>query len=110
MEMNRLDEFITVASQIAVADIDAIVAAGYRAIICNRPDGEGEDQATFGEIEAAATAHGLAAVYLPVVSGEVTDEDSHKFRQLLQQLPGPVLAYCRSGKRSTTLWTLSQAN
>ena len=83
--------------------------AGFRAIICNRPDGEGPDQPTFVEIEAAARQAGLEARYLPVTAGLVQDADADTFGQALMELPGPVLAYCRSGTRSATLWSLSEA-
>ncbi|EPX79549.1 bifunctional protein tyrosine phosphatase family protein/NAD(P)/FAD-dependent oxidoreductase [Salipiger mucosus] len=109
MEFRTITEDIAVSPQIAAGDIPAIAAAGYRAIICNRPDGEGADQPNVEEIEAAARAEGLELRYLPVVSGKVADEDATAFGRALRELPGPVLAYCRTGTRSATLWSLSQA-
>ncbi len=85
----------------------AIAEAGFRAIICNRPDGEGADQPTFEEIEAAAKPLGLEARYLPVVTGMVTTRRRPSSRRM-DELPKPVLAYCRTGTRSATLWSLSQ--
>ena len=109
MEIKTLDLNLGVTGQIAVSDLPAIVAAGYRSIICNRPDHEGSDQPEFRQIEQAARADGLVARYLPVVSGSVSSADGLAFGRLLQDLPGPVLAYCRSGARCTTLWHLSRA-
>jgi sulfide:quinone oxidoreductase len=109
IEIKTLSPAIGVASQVAVDDLQSIAAAGYRSILCNRPDHEGSDQPSFHEIEQAALACGLVARYLPVVSGGVTPADGLAFAQLLEVLPGPVLAYCRSGARSTTLWNLAQA-
>lgn len=109
MEIKTLDPDLGVTGQIAVSDLPAIVAAGYRSIICNRPDHEGSDQPEFRQIEQAARADGLVARYLPVVSGSVSPADGLAFGQLLQDLPGPVLAYCRSGARCTTLWHLARA-
>jgi len=63
MEFKRLTDDLSISPQIAVKDVAAIRAAGYRAIICNRPDGEGPDQPTFVEIEAAAREQGIAAYY-----------------------------------------------
>jgi sulfide:quinone oxidoreductase len=82
---------------------------GFKAIVCNRPDGEGPDQPLFAEIERAAAATGLSARYVPVASGKVSDEDASKFSAAMSVLPKPVLAYCRSGTRSTTLWALAEA-
>jgi len=109
MQFNNVTDALSVSPQIGADDMAAIRDAGYRAIICNRPDGEGADQPTFDEIETAANAAGLEARYLPVTSGIVQDGDSDAFGQALMELPGPVLAYCRTGTRSATLWSLSQA-
>ena len=109
MEFRKINDDITVSPQITAADLPGIAAAGYRSIICNRPDGEGADQQTFDEIDAAAREAGLVARYLPVVSGKVQDGDAEAFGTAMRELPGPVFAYCRTGTRSATLWSLSQA-
>ena len=109
MEFRKINDDLTVSPQIAASDLSEIAAAGYRSIICNRPDGEGADQPGFEEIEAAAKAAGLETRYLPVISGKVQDTDAEAFGRALRALPGPVFAYCRTGTRSATLWSLSQA-
>jgi sulfide:quinone oxidoreductase len=109
MEFKTITDAITVSPQICPDDLTAIKEAGYRAIICNRPDGEASDQPTFEEIEAAAEKVGLEARYLPIVAGKVSDADAEDFGTALTELPGPVLAYCRTGTRSATLWSLSSA-
>ncbi|SET33111.1 bifunctional protein tyrosine phosphatase family protein/NAD(P)/FAD-dependent oxidoreductase [Oceanicella actignis] len=109
MDARKLDARLSVAPQIAPEEVADLAARGYRAIICNRPDGEGPDQPAFAEIEAAARAAGVEARHLPVVSGAVRDEDAEAFAQALNELPGPILAYCRTGTRSATLWALAQA-
>ncbi|WP_439523474.1 TIGR01244 family sulfur transferase [Marivita sp.] len=109
MTLNKINDALTVSPQITAADVPAIKEAGFRSIICNRPDGEGSDQPTHEEIELAAKAAGLEVRYLPVQTGLVGDEDAAAFGVALREMPGPVLAYCRSGTRSATLWSLSQA-
>lgn len=109
MEIRKITDDLSVSPQIAPADVAAIRAAGFRAVVCNRPDGEGADQPGFDEIEAAARAAGLAARYLPITSGMVRDADAEAFGQALRELPGPVFAYCRTGTRSATLWSLAEA-
>ena len=109
MQLNRISDAVTVSPQIEAQDLAAIREAGFRAIICNRPDGEGADQPGFDEIEAAARAVGMEARYLPITAGMVRDQDATAFADALRDLPGPVLAYCRTGTRSATLWSLSQA-
>ena len=39
----------------------------------------------------------------------MSDADAAKFTAAMEELPKPVLAFCRSGMRSTTLWALSEA-
>ncbi|MCB1397417.1 MAG: TIGR01244 family phosphatase [Rhodobacter sp.] len=109
MTPKKITEELSVSPQITAADIAELKAQGFRAILCNRPDGEAADQPTFEEIEAAARAAGLEARYLPIVAGMVRDSDAEDFATAMRDLPGPVLAYCRTGTRSATLWSLSQA-
>ncbi len=109
LDIKTLSPELGVTGQVAAEDLPAIAAAGYRSILCNRPDHEGADQPTFQQIEQAALACGLVTQYQPVTSGGVTAADGLAFAQLLRVLPSPVLAYCRSGARSTTLWHLAQS-
>jgi sulfide:quinone oxidoreductase len=110
MQFNTITETVTASPQVCPDELTAIREAGYRAVICNRPDGEAADQPTFEEIEAAANKAGLEARYLPIVAGKVSDEDAAAFDAALTELPGPVLAYCRTGTRSATLWSLASAD
>ncbi|WP_158968348.1 bifunctional protein tyrosine phosphatase family protein/NAD(P)/FAD-dependent oxidoreductase [Chachezhania sediminis] len=110
MEIRSITSDLSVSPQIAAGDIAALKDRGFRAIICNRPDGEGADQPSVEEIETAAREAGLEVRYVPVTAGMVRDEDTAAFADALQALPGPVLAYCRTGTRSATLWSLMQAN
>ena len=95
--------------QITPDDVSEIARQGYKSIINNRPDGEaGPSQPLNAEIEMAAKALGLNYAYLPVVSGQITLEQAQEMARLLETMPGPVLAFCRSGARSTNLYMLAQ--
>ncbi|MBY4892884.1 TIGR01244 family phosphatase [Rhodobacteraceae bacterium N5(2021)] len=109
MDLRKISDAVSVSPQIAPADVAALKAEGIRSIICNRPDGEGADQPSFEEIEAAAEVAGLEVRYIPITAGMVTDADAAEFGAALRELPGPILAYCRTGTRSATLWSLAQA-
>jgi sulfide:quinone oxidoreductase len=109
MDIRKITDDLSVAPQISADDISAIAAAGFRAIICNRPDGETSDQPCCEDIEAAVKASGLAWRAQPVRSGGVSLDDATAFAALMAELPKPVLAYCRTGTRCATLWCLSQA-
>ncbi|MGG7565539.1 TIGR01244 family sulfur transferase [Rhodovulum sp. DZ06] len=109
MDIRQISPEISVSPQITAQDVGAAAARGFRSIICNRPEGESSDQPATAEIQTAALAHGMAFRHIPAVSGQVTDGDAEAFGDALAELPGPVLAYCRSGMRSTTMWALSKA-
>jgi sulfide:quinone oxidoreductase len=109
MNATKIAPDFAVAGQISVADVAAAAQAGYKSIICNRPDGEGWGQPRFAEIEQAAKAAGLEAAYLPVVPGQMGPAQIKQFDELMGRLTKPVLAYCRSGARSNGLWAASRA-
>ena len=110
MDLKKISDSLSVAAQIQLHEVPLIAQAGFKSVICNRPDGEGPDQPSHQEIQTACTAHGMAFHFLPADSGKVLDSHGTEFGQLLRTLPGPILAYCRTGTRSTTLWALSQAD
>ena len=109
MEARRITDELAVAPQITVTDMAEIKAAGFRSIICNRPDGESVGQLPFTEIETAAKAAGLEIVWQPIMQGGLSDESAVQFGEIFAGLPKPVLAYCLSGTRCAALWALSQA-
>ncbi|MCC2662493.1 MAG: family phosphatase [Geminicoccaceae bacterium] len=109
MKIAELTPFLAVSPQIAEADLGALAAQGFQAVINNRPDGEAEDQPESAALAAAAGRVGLEYRRVPVVSGKITDEDVASFAQALDEVKGPVLAFCRTGTRSTTLWALAEA-
>jgi uncharacterized protein (TIGR01244 family) len=98
-----------VAAQLAPADMAAAAAMGFKTVVCNRPDLEGgADQPLSTEVQAAAEAAGLQFVYLPVVPGAITPEQAIAMKRALNTAAQPVLAFCRSGARSTQLFMLAQ--
>ncbi|MBB3774039.1 sulfide:quinone oxidoreductase [Angulomicrobium tetraedrale] len=84
-------------------------AAGFRAVICARPDGEEPGQLAASDAAALADTLGMAFVHIPVTPGTYAEADVARMRSVLDSLPGPVLGYCRSGTRAATLWALAQA-
>lgn len=109
MEFRKLTDILSVAPQLSPTDIDAIAAAGYKTILCNRPDGEADDQPVFAAIEEAAKLSGLKIVYQPVSPRQVVSGDVTGFAQNVANAQSPVLAYCRTGTRCTILWALGES-
>jgi sulfide:quinone oxidoreductase len=106
LPIHQLTDRLSVAAQISADDIAGLAAAGFRSVINNRPDDEVEGQPSNAALAAVAAQHGLAWRYLPVRSGQVGDQDADDFADALRELPAPVLAFCRSGTRSSSLWAL----
>lgn len=105
--MRRLDQDVFVfARQLDVEDIDRAAAAGIRRIVNNRPDGEEPGQPSSAEIEAAARAAGLDYRHIPIAGGFAPAQVEAMAGALEE---GPVLAFCRTGTRSTYLWALARA-
>lgn len=109
MDVKQLTPFLSVSPQILPDDVGVLAAQGFKSIVNNRPDGESEDQPGSAEIAAAARRHGLDYRHIPAVSGAISDQNITDFRAAMAALTGPVLAFCRTGTRSASLWTLSEA-
>ena len=103
----RTHSFAT-APQISLSDMPEIAAQGYKTVINNRPDGEGgPDQPLSADIAKAAAQCGIDYIYLPVISGQITEAQVAKFAELLATKPGPILAFCRSGARSMNIYQMA---
>ena len=102
-----LSDRLSVTPQIDPADMQALAAAGFRSVISNRPDGEEPDQPDWATIEQAARDAGMEARHIPVTPGAITEEDAARFGAALEQLPGPIVGFCRTGARAASLWALS---
>jgi uncharacterized protein (TIGR01244 family) len=107
-EFRRVTDQLSVAPQIQLGDLAAAAAQGFRLVINNRPDGEDPSQPSSAQVEAAAHAAGLAYAHIPV-RGSPTPDQVEAERAVLDEHPGPVLAFCRSGTRSIVTWSLGEA-
>ena len=109
MDMRPLTPTFAVSPQIAVEDIPAIAEAGYRTIICNRPDAEVPPSHQAAAIAAAAQVAGIAFVANPVTHQGLNMDMVTLQKSAIDASDGPVLAYCASGTRSSIVWSLAQA-
>lgn len=109
MEIRKLTDDFAVAPQIAPGDLPAVARAGYTTLICNRPDHEVPADLSSSAIAAAARDAGLAFHDIPVETGGLPTGAVAEARAAIAAAEGPVLAYCRSGTRSTILWALVRA-
>lgn len=106
-EIRRVTEIFSVAPQIDIDDFKQIKNAGYALVVNNRPDGESFGQMTSMTAQEKATEHGLDYQYLPIASPTDMLNRADALIKAVINAKGPVLAYCRSGTRSVSLWSIA---
>ena len=107
-DFRQLSETVLASPQLTLADIEAARAEGVRLIVNNRPEGEAADQTPGPAVEAAARAAGMDYVAIPIGQGGFGEVQVQAMSDALANAKGKVLAYCRSGTRSTLLWALAR--
>ena len=104
-----MNENVGFAGQIIPEQVAQVAEKGFKSIINNRPDMEGGvEQPTSAQIEDAARAAGIDYVFQPVVAGQITEIDVRTFANHFNELPKPVLMFCRTGNRSNNLYELAK--
>ena len=104
MNIKQLTESISISAQIKHSDMADLAKLGFKTVINNRPDREVPFQPRSKTLAARAKKTGITYLYLPVISGGITQKDVDDFAALLAKAQGPVLAFCRTGTRSANLW------
>jgi uncharacterized protein (TIGR01244 family) len=109
-DFRQLTEDFWASPQIGLDDVAEAKARGFALIVNNRPEGEASDQVPGDAIETASASAGLAYCAIPITHAGFSEEQIKAMAAALECTQGPVLAYCRSGTRSTLLWALTQAS
>jgi len=109
MDINQITPDYAVSPQIAASDVAILVQAGFKTVICNRPDVEVPTEYQADAIRAAVESHGLRFVLNPITHGQLSQENVDLQAQGLN-CEGPTFAYCASGNRSTVMWALVNAS
>jgi len=108
MNIREIDKGVYISGQILPADLALVAQTGIRTIICNRPDGESQEQPDVTLIQQAAAPYGIKVHYIPVRSSGITDTNLQHMIEALASAERPLLAYCRSGSRSDKLYELAK--
>lgn len=108
IETKTLADGISVAAQVRPEDLETL-AARFRTIVNNRPNGEEAGQPSSAEIEAEARRVGLQYAFIPITPGQLNQQAIIGFSEVLSSAPAPILAFCRTGTRSTSLWAIIQS-
>ncbi|MBV1917689.1 MAG: TIGR01244 family phosphatase [Sphingomonadaceae bacterium] len=107
MDARKIDKNLTVSSQISALEVAGLATAGFKAIVCNRPDDEENGQPGVAQISAACAASDIPFHHLPTSSGQFPPDILAAFRKVRQEAGGPVFAYCRTGTRCVTIDALA---
>lgn len=105
----KINDQISVSPQITLEDVAAAKAEGVTLIVNNRPDGEDPSAPQSADIEAAAKTAGIDYLAIPITHSGFSAPQVDAMIAALEKTGGKTLAYCRSGTRSTLLWSLAQA-
>ena len=108
-DFRQLSDDFWASPQIELGDVAEAKARGIALIVNNRPEGEAPDQVPGTAIEAAARSVGMDYRAIPVSHAGFSEEQVSAMTAAIHEADGPVLAYCRSGTRSTLLWALAEA-
>ncbi len=108
MKLNKLLDEYVVSDQINVNDISLLKENGFKTIFCNRPDSEEINQPATEELKKIANELGLNFIHQPVTANAISQEDVNNFKIHYEKAEKPIFAFCRTGTRSTMLWSLSQ--
>jgi uncharacterized protein (TIGR01244 family) len=108
-DFRSLSDNVLASPQLTLADVAAASALGVTLIVNNRPEGEADDQTPGAAIEAAARAAGMDYLAIPIIPGAFDEAQVNAMCSALGGTDGKVLAYCRTGTRSTLLWALARA-
>jgi uncharacterized protein (TIGR01244 family) len=103
VNIRKIDDDFAITGQITPEQVKAVAEAGYKGIVCARPDGEEAGQPSFEAIAHAANSAGLAIVHVPV-AGPLSEGQIIRFQTAWDTLPKPILGYCRSGARAGSLY------
>ena len=109
MDIRALTPTYAVSPQIAPTDLAAIKAAGYVAVINNRPDAEIPADLHSTTMQTAAEAAGLTFIANPIIGGMMTMDNVTAQADAIKAAGGPVLAYCATGNRCSVVWALAHA-
>lgn len=109
MAIEKIADYLYVSKQLDERIAKRAAQYEIKTVICNRPDGEEEGQPSFETVKEWLNKYGIEnVIYMPVVMNDIDDNALEEFKQAVAKSPAPILAYCRTGTRSSMMWALNQ--
>ncbi len=103
MNIKYLDDQVSVSEQFGCDAMAKLAGTGVEILVCNRLEGECEDQPSFAELEKAARDNNMEFVAIPFARGQMTLKHCQEFADVLGS-GKKVHAFCRTGNRACNLW------
>ncbi|MCF4097974.1 TIGR01244 family sulfur transferase [Maritalea mediterranea] len=107
MQLKQINNDYFISGQVGFADLQILADHGIKSLICARPDDEEGNQPRFSHLQQEAEKVGIKAAHVPIKPGQACGDDVDKFAKAYDELPKPILGYCRSGMRAHALWELN---
>ncbi|ACS51663.1 MULTISPECIES: TIGR01244 family sulfur transferase [Bartonella] len=108
MNLQQIEPDIFISAQISIENIKTLAQAGFKTIICNRPDHEELHQPDFSSIKTVANEYGIKAYHIPISPPTIEKSAVEAMQTILKTAPLPLLAYCHHGARSLHLYRLAR--
>lgn len=106
--MKKISDRLWISPQVETGAIAALKDKGFAGIVNNRPDGEEPGQPAAATNRLEAEAHGLNYTHIPIVPGQISEDQVRDFQKVLNDSDGPVIAHCKTGTRSATLYAIGE--
>ncbi|WP_375616326.1 TIGR01244 family sulfur transferase [Bartonella sp. AP58NXGY] len=108
MNLQQIEPDIFISAQISIENIKTLAQAGFKTIICNRPDHEDPHQPDFLSIKTIANEYGIKAYHIPISPPTIEKSAVEAMQTILKTASLPLLAYCHHGARSLHLYRLAR--
>ncbi|WP_375642218.1 MULTISPECIES: TIGR01244 family sulfur transferase [unclassified Bartonella] len=108
MNLQQIEADIFISAQISIENIKTLAQAGFKTIICNRPDHEELHQPDFSSIKTIANEYGIKAYHIPISPPTIEQSAVEAMQTILKTASLPLLAYCHHGARSLHLYRLAR--
>jgi len=99
-ERMKIADDVTVSAQPDTDTIAQLPGEGFQSVVNFRTDGEDDQPLSPAAEREAVEAAGMQYVHIPVSMQSMGTKLVDQFRERYAELPKPVFAHCKSGKRA----------
>lgn len=108
-EKMKINDQVTVGPQPSAEEIRQLKEQGFRTVVNFRTDGEDEQPLSPADEGEAVKVADMNYLHIPVSMKSMGSELVDRFREQYPDLPKPVFAHCKSGKRAGAMVMMHMA-